>query len=105
MAVTANRPNRVRGSKWRCSGLWLGSLNAVDFADPGAATSVNGRRLVGADDLDLLDAGGDHVIAEFQEEATAGHQVGLDGAATPGAAVDGRRGGGGCRADWSARRK
>src|SRR2546426_6607272 len=53
--------------------------------------SVRLARLFGSREEDVLDPGGENPVAEFEEEALACHQVGLDGASSPGAAADGGR--------------
>jgi len=50
--------------------------------------------LAGAEDADVLDAGGEDAVAELEEKPRAGDDVHLDGAAAPGAAIDGGGGGG-----------
>src|SRR5437867_12777372 len=73
-----------------------GWVNSKTFSgEPGL---MDRRRFVRPDDLDLLDAGGEDMIAEFQEQPAAGHEVGLDGAAPPGAPIDRGGSGGGARA-------
>src|SRR5437867_5212380 len=56
--------------------------------------SVDRPGLGGGDEMEAPDAGGQDLVAEFEEQAVARGQLGVDGAAAPGAAVD-RRGHGG----------
>jgi len=54
--------------------------------------SVDHGGFLGADQVELADAGRDNPVAELEEEAPAGDKVGVNDATSPGAAVDGGRG-------------
>ena len=43
-----------------------------------------------SNDADMLDAGGQNLVAELQKKARSGDEVEVDGAATPSATVDHR---------------
>src|SRR5262245_54716697 len=69
-------------------GLWAEGMAGFNLPGPSRA-SVDDGGILRADDLDVLDTGRQDVVPEFEEEPAARDEVGLDGAAPEGAAVDG----------------
>ena len=50
---------------------------------------IHAPDVVASDDLDILNAGSENTVFKFQEQPTGGDDIGTDGSATVGAAIDG----------------